>query len=97
MTIGTAWTAGDNVEVPDILPEVMGELCHPRRGISSIQFTSDEDDPSASRDITDPIYHPCWWRSRLDDPVELNGISLLNTSFHPKWVSLFIITEYICS
>ena len=98
MEIGTAWTAGEDVQVPTILQDTMGELCHPKDGLRSISLATEEGDPSAARDITDLIYHPCWWRcSDRYKATKVDGINILKSSFHhPDDVSQLRHTGIMC-
>jgi hypothetical protein len=48
---------------------------------SAIETETKPDDPTALRDITDPIYHSCWWRGEY--PIDCgNGYDLLAQLYH---------------
>jgi hypothetical protein len=49
--------------------------------MASISLETEPEDPSAIRDITDPIYDPCWWRTN-DMDKDLTGIRILGVGFN---------------
>jgi hypothetical protein len=81
MAIGTAWCSEDDVNIPEILHQVMAKHCDGTAQMGDIPIDTVPDDPSAVRDITDPIYHPCWWRMSMMIE-DVTGIDLLGLSFN---------------
>lgn len=59
----------------------MTEHCEGSGCLDEIILETEPGDPSALRDITDPIYHPCWWRSGSMNE-DITGIHMLGTSFN---------------
>jgi hypothetical protein len=80
MTIGRAWCADEELAIPPILSQSMTELCEPTDGIGAIPLATDAQDPTRVRDITNVIYHPCWWRF-TELPEDWNSILLVAAAF----------------
>jgi hypothetical protein len=81
MLIGSAWSLGIEIDVPDIVGQVSAMSDAEEQDWSVIRSETEPNDPSRLRDITDPIYHSCWWRAQY--PIDSgSGYDLLARSYH---------------
>ena len=81
LAIGSAWCDDEELAIPNILHQTMAEHSQPTAGMRSIQLETELGDPSARRDITDPIYHPCWWRLG-EMNKHITGMDILGIGFN---------------
>jgi hypothetical protein len=63
--IGAAWVLEENIAVPKVIFDVVKALQGGIPKLDDIKIKAYEDDPSAQRDVTDPIYTGCWWRGEV--------------------------------
>jgi hypothetical protein len=81
LAIGSAWCEDEELVIPGILHQTMAEHCEPKVGMMSIELETEFGDPSARRDITDPIYHPCWW-TLGEMSKDVTGTHILGIGFN---------------
>jgi hypothetical protein len=84
--IGCCWILGEEVEVPRVLYDVMRAINNQPPWLDDIAIVVSEDDPSAIRDVTDPIYYRCWWRG--EGPVGAGDV-------YDRLATLYTVNELV--
>ena len=67
--------------IPPILQQTIAEHSEPTGRMTSIPLETEPGDPSAIQDITDPIYHPRWWRVG-EMNKDVTGMHILGIGFN---------------